>query len=365
MRDYRRSGNHPYWEDRGRPGRKRRWTPAEVVDLLVQHPEHHIDMGIWNGRPVGHENHREVGRVVNEAQAIARSRGVDTSRLAFHFRPDVFGKHMPGQSACGDACGWNGTMAEPVFDPGFIMKVPRSEHAWSIANRWGNDPRKDPFRPGSDSAAAWPRWMDRQAMTAPNTADEVVALYGAPFDSDPAKLRQDWAFRVSGVVMDLRNPAYRAWSVARLVATLKAMGIDRGESATILFSYKPGWHAYYDGGPAARQSCYVAGGRAWTGPAGPCAGPGRYEGGLFHRTGYGPGEFRDALNDLFREMRAGLVAAGYPDVSVVTTERPNFGGRAWLLLAADVRAAPWLLGELGGTCYRRDATARPDPVRCR
>lgn len=352
--DYRRSGQVPYWKAPSKPGRRRRWTPEEIVGLLREYPGYFVDMGIWTNR--------EVGRVVNEAQALAREQGVDASRLLFHYRNDVFVKMSPGWPSCGRDCGWAGILEESdPFDPSWVVTVPRSEHRWALEHRWG-DVSKDPFR--RDAEHSWPRWIDREAITALNTPERVVALYGAVDDTDPSLAGFDPEFRVSGVVMDLRNPAYRAWSVRRLVANLRLMGIEPGEPAVVLYAYKPGWHAYWDGGRQPGQGCFVPDGRAWTGPAGPCGVPRRWDGGPFHRTTYGPGEFRTALNAMLREMRAGLVAAGHERIRIMTVERPAHG-RKWSLLDPDVRSAPWLIGEEGETCDRRDLSERPHPVRCR
>jgi hypothetical protein len=36
----------------------------------------------------------------------------------------------------------------------------------------------------------------------------------------------------------------------------------------------------------------------------------------------------------------------------------------WAILDAENRAAPWLIGDLHGSCDRTDLTRPPDPVLC-
>jgi len=356
VRDYRRSGDDPYWLH----GPKPRWTPREIVQILREDPDYLVDMGIWTERPTGHSTHREVGRVVNEVQALARAAGVDAGRLAFSVRNDVFAKHKPGSPRCGKFCGWEGTMVGAPFDPGWIMTVPRSEQRWAIEHRWGGDERMDPWSPqGRD---LWPPWLDRVGMAAANSPTRVGELYGGVHDRNGSRLGRDWTFGVSAIVMDLRQPAYRAWSVKRLIANLHVLGIDPGESAVLIYGYKPGWHTYYGGPRSVRQACFVPGSHMWIGPAGPCSTRLRPVAGPFPRTPYGPGEFETAVNAMLREMRAGLVAAGYPGVKIVTVERPTFD-RTWSVLEPDLRRAPWILGELGAACQRLDvARSGPCPL---
>jgi hypothetical protein len=354
LSSYRRSGDRAYWETgRGDP----RWTPEEILRLLEANAGYYADMGVWTGLPTGHARHREMGRVVNELQALGRARGVDTSRIAVQWRNDVMAK-LQRAPVCDPHCGWEGTLQGHPFDPSFMMTVPRSEHAWAMDHRWGGDPRKDPWGPGNDGL--WPRWIDRPGMRAANTPARVAALYGGIQDLDPTLLGRDLAFRVSGVMMDLRNPSYRAWSVEKLVADLRVMGLDPGEPAALLYAYKPGWHTWWGGGRDLRSPCYVPDSHMWSGPTGPCLLPGRAPAGPFERTPYGPGEFEAALNAMLRELRAGLVAAGYESVKIVTVERPKLQ-RVWRILEPDLRRAPWILGELGDACDRNDASR---PGRC-
>ncbi|MBW2313672.1 MAG: hypothetical protein JRH10_05725 [Deltaproteobacteria bacterium] len=347
VRDYRRSGDRPYWVE----GENRRWRPEDVVQLLREDPGYIVDMGIWTARPVGHPKHREVGRVVNEAQALARAVGVDPGRLAFSARVEVFAKHNPTDSLCGQDCGWEGAMVDAPFDPSWIMTIPRSEQQWAIDHRWDGDARMDPWSRGGQTL--WPTFLDRDGMAAANTDTHVGALYGGVRDTNPSSLARDWEFNVSAVLMDLQNPDYRAWSVKRLIANLGYLGIDPGEGAVLIFETKPGWHAYYDGKRQAQQDCFVSGSHMWIGPAGPCDRRIQPVAGPFARTPYGPGEFEAAMSAMFRELRVGLVAAGYPDVYVATVERPTFRVK-WSTLAPDLRRAGWIIGELGDACHRLD-----------
>jgi len=298
---------------------------------------------------------------VNEVQALGRARGVDTSRIAVQWRNDMYVKMRDGHPPCGSDCGWEGRMRGHPFDPAWILTVPRSEQRWAVEHRWGGDPRKDPWsEAGRDR---WASWVDREAIAAVDTPERVAALYVLVHDTDPSLLHADPAPTVVGVDMDLRLPAYRAWSVQRLLADLRVLGIDPGEAAVVFYAYKPGWHVWYGGGRDPAQPCFVPDAHLWTGPAGTCPLPKRWSEGPFNRTPYGPGEFEASISAMLREMRAGLDGAGYDRVGIVTVERPGFTARKWSALAPDLRRAPWLLGELGTACDRREPARSRCPRR--
>jgi hypothetical protein len=369
LTSYRKSGDVPYWEAKGNPGLEPRWTPEQIVQQLEDFPGFYVDMGIRNGLPSGNKHHEEIGRIVNEVQALGSERGVDTSRLLLHWRNDIHRKHLPGDSictscdaggSCQDFCTWEGTLVDAPFDPDWIMTVPRSEHQWSVDRIWNGDPVKDPWsEAGRDR---WAGWVDRDAMAVVNTEAAVAALYGSVKDLDPAASRTDYAPHVSAVLMRLDDPAYRAWSLQKLLVDLRVMGVDPGEAAVVLYSYKPGWHAHYEG-PDSLDPCAVADSHMWTGPQNPCDGTLEPPGGPFSRTPYGPGEFEIAINLMLREMRAGLTAAGYWDVAIATVERPDYRDEKWFILDSENREAPWLLGELVNSCDRTDLATAPDPAR--
>jgi hypothetical protein len=368
--DYRNSGDFPYWDPSPRPGRRRRWTPEEILELLESYPDYFLDMGIWTGVPTGGVPHRESGRIVNEVQALGKVRGVDTSRLMVHFRNDVLAKRTKGtwdcticdeKGKCADLCTWEGAMEGAPFDTDWIMKISRTEHQWSVDHIWGGDSSKDPWSP--EGADLWPKWIDRAAIAQVNTSMRVAALYGSVRDRDDSAVSIDYAPKVSGALMDLREPEYRAWSIKKLIADLQVMGVDPGESAVIQYTYKPGWHTYYDG-PKSGDRCFVQHSHMWTGPANPCNGI-RPTGGPFARTPYGPGQFEKALNAMLLEMRAGLVAAGLGGVSIMTVERPSFTREKWAILESQIKKAPWLLGDLASSCDRTRLSALPNPLKCR
>jgi hypothetical protein len=368
--DYRSSGSFPYWEARNRKKGRRRWTPEEIVELLERYPDYYVDMGIRSGSPTGDAHFREMGRIVNEVQAIGLERSTDTSRLMLHFRNDVFEKRITGfrtcticdrPGRCTDLCTWEGAMKDAPFDLGWVMTIPREEHAWSVREIWGGDPSKDPW--SQEGAKLWSAWVDRAAISAVNTPTRVAALYGRVVRTGASPVNRDHAFRVLRVLLDLRNPDYRAWSVKKLIADIQATGIDPGERAVVQYTYKPGWHTYY-AGPESTDRCAVENSHMWTGPANPCWGL-KPPGGPFARTPYGPGEFEAAVNAMLREMRAGLVAAGFENVLIATVERPSFKDEKWSILEPSVREAPWLLGELSSSCDRKDLSVPARPVHCR
>ncbi len=368
--DYRKSGSHPYWEHSASPNRRRRWTPEEIVELLKKYPDYYLDMGIRTGVPTGSPPHREIGRVVNEVQALGRSQGVDTSKLMVHFRSDVFAKRPRGfpdctvcdqAGRCSDLCTWEGSMQNASFDPKWIVKIPRAEHQWAVDRIWGGDTSKDPW--SRSGARLWPAWIDRISIAEANTSTHVAAVYGAVKDRNKSMMGTDYAVAVTGVLLDLRNPGYRTWSIKKLIADLQVMGIDPGEKAALIYAYKPGWHVYYPGSDSGDR-CYVDGSHMWTGPANPCSRI-KPPGGPFARTPYGPGEFEQAVNSMFREMRAALVDAGFADVVLITVERPSFTKEKWSILGPDVRGAPWLAGDLSSSCDRTNLSLPANPVTCR
>jgi hypothetical protein len=255
-------------------------------------------------------------------------------------------------------------MKDTPFDTSWILTIPIAEHQWAVDHVWGGDRSKDPWRPAG--TRLWADWVDREAIAAVNTETHVAALYGPVSDLDKSAPGRDVAILVSMVLMDLRNPEYRAWSIRKLIADLDTKGIQPGESAVVGFGAKPGWHTYYDGrvGRNPTDRCFVEGSHMWAGPAGPCLGI-KPPGGPFTRTPYGPGEFESALNAMLLEMRAGLVAAGLENVLIMTVERPDFMDKKWSILAPSIRNAPWLVGNLVSSCDRTRLSVPPNPSRCR
>lgn len=363
--NYRRSGDRIHSEPGGDP----RWSPQEIVDLLQAYsPEWHVDTGIWTGRPVGHEHHEEVGTIVEAAHGLidglsipAEEKQALKGRFVFHYRADVFAKRVEGDPTCDPDCGWGGTMTTPAFDPAWIVTVSKAEHRWAIDGLWGGDPQADPlcgtalYQEGVDQCPLnpdiWPSWMDREAIQAVTGPDAAPALYGGVGgDGTPA---DPYRPSISGVVLDLRDADYRAWSAQRLVANLAVWGIDPGEPAVVLVATKPGFHTHFagalGGGPHPVPDAHT-----WTGPSHPAGGHGAA---TLVRSDYGPGEYEVAMNLLLQDLRAAVEAAGYPDVVFATVERPEYV-RKWRDLHPSIRRAPWMRGEHVRSC---NETAYPDP----
>jgi hypothetical protein len=362
--DYRRSGFRPYWDTETRQHKRARWTPTQIIELLKAYPKKYVDMGVRNSDPPGSVNLREMGRIVNEVQALATEQGVDAGRLMVHYRSDVLIKKVSGFADCtlpdADLCTWEGDMKGTPFDPSWIMLVPRSEHAWSVTHLWGGDPAKDPWNPAGAHLWQWP--VDKAAVEKVNTPTHVAALYG-PVKNYGTAEEPSYAISVATVVMDLRNPKYRAWTTKRLIAHLQSMGVDPGEEVAVQVTYKPGWHTYYDEGKST-DPCFFPGSRMWSGPARYCGLTGRVTGGPFVRTPYGPGEFEDAVNALLWEMRVKLVQSGYPDVKLATVEQPLYKER-WVFLTPVTRSQSWLIGDLElPRCDRTDLSVAANSWSC-
>jgi len=247
------------------------------------------------------------------------------------------------------------------FDPSWVMRVPAAAHAASIRRFWGEQrnvcgrsrtmpcspPAEplDPLAPGN--ARGWSADTDRAALAALAAGGRVPALFGAIRDASPQVPHLTDPYpRVDSVVMDLRNPAYRAWRVRSLLYALQDLGVDPGAPACVILGYEPGLHARYDEseGPST-DTCALPGTASWQAPLHVCS-DGDYQGGPLDPTAYGPGEFEAGVDALLRELLATLPRHGYTETRIVTAESASFRGRPWTVLAADLRFDARLAGEL-------------------
>jgi hypothetical protein len=322
------------------------WSPEDVVHLMNAFPDHSFFVPRWTATP-GNAMDTHMGDYVNQAQDYAATIGVDVSNFLIGIRIDVFNRSKYGCKHCDPNCGWAGDMdgskGDMPFDTDWIMRVPTELHDQVVNDIWGG---WDPF----NEDLSWPFWADRDAVQGLNTPDEKIALYGgvnnkgAPFG--------DEIFRAAQVVMDLRIPEYRDWSIKYLLYRLEDGGIDPGESFRLAVTPKSGWHTYYDG-PDSGDACYLGPltdgtpVNSWAGIAQPVCSNGRAPGGPFHPTQYGPGEFEAALNAWILEAIAALEVAGYDDFEIVTCDGPTYLDQYWSILTAEVRSNPHLIGECG------------------
>lgn len=429
------------------------WTASDVVGFLALYPDAYVDASWGDGKGPGLTSNVRLKNLTNEAQAIAKQRGVNIDRrMCLSERPDVYMRLHDTLVSChptrgGGGCDWEGNMdgrfgeAETVvktsgevtggdethivdssaswepefyrhrlvvlrpgageerrrvtandgtvlsvdapwssppqpgdryeirgsFDPAWVMAVPRSVHQSTMTRFWegararcANGPCApapeplDPFAPAN--RRGWEPWVSRTGIQALATPSTVPALYGYGYDANKIVDYYDFGhawtdpyFRASSVVMDLRNPAYRAWRIRSLMYKLPEFGFDPGEPACLLVAYKPGYHTYYDestyGPPTPR--CGTTGTNNWFGPVHMCR-DGTSFGGPMHPTQYGPGEFESAISAYFRELLSALAAAGRGDTRVITAEAPQFRDSDWTTLAEDVRFHPKMREQQGG-----------------
>ncbi|MCX5736948.1 MAG: hypothetical protein NTZ61_00335 [Proteobacteria bacterium] len=270
------------------------------------------------------------------------------------------------------------------FDPRWVRQVPKRVHEDTVRRFWaeardvcGAVPCARPAMPLDPFATANTRgfvaWVERKAIEALRTDSTVPALYGSGYPDKQVTASGDrpagWNdpyFFASGVILDVSNPAYRAWRVRYLLYKLADHGIEPGESTCLSMAYKPGWHTYYDEqtlGPVTGDPCSVSGIHEYTGPAHVCQ-DGTSHGGPFNPTPFGPGEFEEAISNYFRETIATLTASGYKDLRIITSEAPGIRGTTWLILDDDVRRNPKMLGELGSWIEPRLAAlaSLPPPI---
>jgi hypothetical protein len=256
--------------------------------------------------------------------------------------------------AAGDAYEIRGS-----FDPAWVIRVSRDAHRASVRRFWEEKrdvceggackPPAEPLDPFDPSnRRSWPTWKNRKAIDALQTPTSVPALYGWVMDRGAMRHEgfEDPYFVFVAVLANVRNPAYRDWSVRSLMYKLQDYGVDPGEGACVLLAYKPGFHTWYDEathGPS-RKPCSLSGTHTWAGPAFVCDTTNAL-GGPFEPTPYGPGEYETAVNDYVREMIAKLGSRGYGNVRIVTQEHPAFQGGPWSILADDVRRHPKVWGE--------------------
>ncbi len=273
------------------------------------------------------------------------------------------------------------------FDPAWVKRVPRSAHQETVQRLWEQqrnvcgprgagapcNPAAEPLDPlNPANQRAWPGWIDRAAIEALATPTEVPALYGPIYDgvsnSDAPSAWLDPYFRISAVVMNLADPAYREWRIRYLMYKLRDHGLSPGAPTCVTLGYKPGWYTFYDEaelGPSPNV-CATPGSNLWTGPAHVCTG-GAAEGGPFVSGLYERGEYEGAFNAYIRETLTRLAQSGWTDLRIITMEGAPFRGQAWSILADDVRRSPKLLGVWGGALdpplsLLDEVAADPTPV---
>ena len=273
------------------------------------------------------------------------------------------------------------------FDPAWVKRVPRSAYQETVQRLWEQqrnvcgprgagapcNPAAEPLDPlNPANQRAWPGWVDRAAIEALATPTEVPALYGPIYDavsnSDAPSAWLDPYFRISAVVMNLADPAYREWKIRYLMYKLRDHGLSPGAPACVILGYKPGWYTFYgeaELGPSPHV-CATPGSNLWTGPAHICTG-GYAEGGPFVSGLYQRGGYEGAFNAYIRETLARLAQSGWADLRIITMEGQAFRGQPWSILADDVRHSPKLLGMWGGALdpplsLLDEVAADPNPV---
>lgn len=254
------------------------------------------------------------------------------------------------------------------FDPGWFMRTTREVHEATLRRFWedrricGDTPclpapfPLDPLDPRN--ARGFVDWVSRDALKALASDTSVPAYYGWGYDGDEpitqsSALPHQWRdphFRVSGVVTDLRNPAYRAWRVRQVLYRLQEHGLAPGEGACLAVEAKPGFYAWYDEralGPS-DAVCGAPNTNTWFGPTQICRDTSSM-GGPMHPTQYGPGEYEAGISAYLRELIAVLAENGYGDARILSVETPAFGQELWSTLADDVRRLPQMWGVRWGT----------------
>lgn len=159
--DWRRQ--HP---EHARGGREA-WQPEDVVEFMKRYPEAVLHLGVYNGRPPGNTEWRDVGRRVTALRAIAESSGVDLgNRVCATFRFDVERPNSPRQVSCdpgrgGSGCDWEGRMDGRFGERETVVKTS------GLAT--GGDPKS--LR---HAKARWmpDRWRHRLVVLRPGASDE-------------------------------------------------------------------------------------------------------------------------------------------------------------------------------------------------
>ncbi|RIL01572.1 MAG: hypothetical protein DCC71_17475 [Proteobacteria bacterium] len=430
------------------------WTPSDVVGFLGRYPDAYVDVAWGDGKAPGLLSTVRLRELVNEAQSIAKQRGVNVDRrLCLSNRPDVFTRLGDTLSSChpsrgGGGCDWEGNMdgrfgesetvvktsgaatdGDPThlvdtsaswvpelyrhrlvvlrpgageerrritandasilsvdapwstppspgdryeirgsFDPAWIVRVPRSVHQSTMSRFWDgarqtacrNGPCPPPPEPLDPFASAnkrgWENWVNRTFIQSLATPTSVPALYGYAYDGtksvdyyDAGHVWTDPYFRATAVIMDLANPAYRAWQQRYLMYKIQEFGFEPSEPLCLLVTYKPGSHTFHDEatfGPS-NIRCAASGTNNWWGPTHVCS-DGAAQSGPMHPTQYRRGEFENAISAYFRELFSALSAARRGDTRVITGEAPPYGVQNWSVFAEDVRRHPMMREEQGG-----------------
>jgi hypothetical protein len=273
------------------------------------------------------------------------------------------------------------------FDPSWVKRIPRSAHQETVRRLWEQqrnvcgppgasapcNPAAEPLDPlDPANHRAWPEWLDRAAIEALATPSEVPALYGSIFDGvDKAYPPSAWLdpyFRISTVVMNVADPAYREWRIRYFMYKLRDHSLSRGAPACMILSYKAAWYTFYDEaelGPSP-DACATSGSNLWSGPAHVCQ-DGRADGGPFVSGLYERGGYEGAINAYIRETLTRLAQSGWTDLRIITMEGAAIRSQAWSILADDVRRSPNLLGVWDGVLdpplsLLDEVAADPTPV---
>lgn len=197
------------------------WTPKQVVELLATHPSLVLDLGIRNSMPPGITHWKYKGKKVNEAQSIAKSKGIDLSnRLCLPFRFDMYRKYQPGWKTCdihrgGGGCDWEGDMDGRFGESETVVKV--SSHAsGGGANTLRDDDAK--WRAGA--------WRHRVLVLRPNEkAEEARRIIGN--DLSTLTVAQSWSTPPSvGDRYEIRGSFDPAW-IRRVPVRVHEASVER------------------------------------------------------------------------------------------------------------------------------------------
>lgn len=318
-----------------------RWSPARMLELLKQHPDHKLVIGVSSQMPHGwvSRNYPELRAKIDTLQRMAKAENFDLSgRLVFQDRLYTAKPLRPDFRRCAPNCGYAGVVAaEDPFKREWVQMCSREHHADIVRKyRGGIDPFEDPTQ--------WARALDRDRILSYATKTQVPCLYGG---SD----------RIVGHLVDLDHTDYRQWWFRKFKYHLQESGIDPGDPPVVWFMvYKPGWFTYFDGKlpekvNAKTRLCHVDESRMWVfgsqvvktpeGADHDCAG------GPIHYTQYGKGEYERLTNLTLREFKEYFEDQGYAGIQVMTSDRPAFGQKDWSILAPEIRRSSWMVGEHG------------------
>lgn len=159
--DWRR--NHPEHPR----GRFEAWQPADVAELMRRHPKAILHLGVYNGRPPGNREWREVGVRFAALRAAAARDGIDLgNRVCATFRHDVDRPNVPGRGPCdpiegGEGCDWEGGMDGRFGEREVVVKTAGAATGGSTSSLRHTKAR---WRPE--------RWRHRLLVLRPGALDE-------------------------------------------------------------------------------------------------------------------------------------------------------------------------------------------------